>query len=134
MWSTSTALAFCCSQAHAKGSVLWHGTGPNGPLPPGTYTLEVGAIDLNGNTTPVAKRARVRVEIRYIALASTRIVARAGRAFEIGVSTDAKRYTWQLGRRHGIASSPLLRLPAPTDAGRYTLTVARARSRRAGRR
>ena len=41
----------------------------------------------------------------------------------IGVSTDAKRYTWQLGRRHGKASSPVLRLQAPTTRGRYTLTV-----------
>jgi hypothetical protein len=111
------------SQAHTKGSVLWHGTGPSGPLPPGAYTLEVGAIDLNGNTTPAASRQDVRVQIRYITLANTRIVARPGRAFEIGVSTDAKRYTWQLGRRHGIASSPLLRLPALTTRGRYTLTV-----------
>ena len=111
------------SQAHAKGSVLWHGTGPNGPLPPGAYTLEIGAVDLNGNTTPVASRQRVRVEIRYITLANTRIVARIGRPFVIGVSTDAKQYTWQLGRRHGKASSPVLRVQAPTTRGRYTLTV-----------
>jgi hypothetical protein len=111
------------SRVHAKGSVRWYGTGPAGPLKPGTYTLNVGATDLTGNSTPVAKRARVRVEIRYITLASTRIAARAGKPFAIGVSTDAKKYTWTLGRRHGAASSPLLRITASTTPGRYTLTV-----------
>lgn len=111
------------AKAHAKGSVLWRGTGPAGALEPGTYTLEVGATDLTGNSTPVAKRGRVRVEIRYIRIASARIVAHAGKPFEIGVSTDARHYTWTLGRRRGEASSPLLRIKAPTTPGRYTLTV-----------
>ena len=111
------------SRASVKGSVQWFGNGPNGPLEPGTYTLTVGAVDLSGNSTPVAERARVRVEIRYIRLANTKIVARAGLPFEIGVSTDAKRYSWSLGRRNGTASSPVLRLQAPTTRGRYTLTV-----------
>jgi flagellar hook capping protein FlgD len=106
-----------------KGSISWYGDGPNGKLDPGTYTLRVGALDASGNSTPVANRARVRVELRYISLANKRIVAHAGRPFQIGVSTDAKRYSWQLGRRHGKASSPVLLLQAPTMRGRYTLTV-----------
>ena len=106
-----------------KGSISWYGNGPNGKFAPGAYTLRVGAIDASGNSTPVADRERVRVEIRYIRLANKRIVARAGRPFVIGVSTDAKRYSWQLGRRRGKASSPVLRLQAPTTRGRYTLTV-----------
>ena len=110
-------------RAAVKGNILWFGHGTTGLLAPGAYTLELGAVDANGNTTPVASRTRVRVTIRYIALANTSIVARAGQPFEIGVSTDAKRYSWQLGRRHGTASSPLLRLQAPTTGGRYTLTV-----------
>ena len=111
------------SRANVKGSVQWFGNGPNGTLEPGAYTLMVGAVDLTGNNTPVAERARVRVEIRYIRLANTKIVARAGSTFEIGVSTDAKRYSWSLGRRTGKSSSPVLRLQAPTTRGRYTLTV-----------
>jgi hypothetical protein len=110
-------------RAPLKGSISWHGDTPNGKLEPGTYTLQVGAVDANGNSTPVAKRVPILVEIRYIRLANTRIVARAGRRFEIGVSTDAKRYGWKLGRRRGKASSPVLRLQAPTTPGRYTLTV-----------
>jgi hypothetical protein len=110
-------------RAPVKGNISWSGDGPNGPLEPGTYTLELGAVDLSGNSTPVAQRLRVRLEIRYIRLANTRIVAPAGLPFEIGVSTDARRYTWTLGRRQGTASAPLLRLRAPTTPGRYTLTV-----------
>jgi FlgD Ig-like domain len=110
-------------RARVKGSVSWHGTGPDGPLGAGSYTLRLGAVDRTGNSTPVAKRVRIRVTIRYIKLASNRTVASAGRAFRIGVSTDAKHYRWKLGRRAGEASSPVLRLRAPTTPGRYTLTV-----------
>ncbi len=111
------------SRANVKGSIQWYGNGPNGTLKPGTYTLTVGAVDLSGNSTPVDQRARVRVEIRYIRLANPKIAARAGRTFEIGVSTDAKSYSWSLGRRKGKSSSHVLRLQAPTTRGRYTLTV-----------
>jgi hypothetical protein len=111
------------SRARLKNSVSWHGNASNGTLPAGSYTLQLGAVDLNGNATPVAKRVRVHVEIRYIQLANTRIVARAGQPFSIGVATDAKRYTWQLGSRRGKETSPVLKLKAPTTRGRYTLTV-----------
>jgi hypothetical protein len=110
-------------RARVKGSISWFGDGPDGTLGAGTYTLMLGAVDLNGNTTPVAERWPVHLQIRFITLASTKIAARAGRRFSIGVSTDARRYTWQLGGRHGKGSSPLLRLLAPTMRGRYTLTV-----------
>jgi FlgD Ig-like domain len=101
------------------GSVLWYGDG----LKPGTYTLTVGGLDTAGNSTPADERWRMRVTIRYIALASKRVVAPVGRPFTIGVSTDAKRYTWKLGKRTGAARSPVLRVTAPTTPGRYTLTV-----------
>jgi hypothetical protein len=106
-----------------QGTISWFGHGPAGLLKPGAYTLTLGAVDPIGNTTPLAMRRDVRVEIRYITLANTHIVAQAGGRLEIGVSTDAKRYSWQLGRRHGTASSPLLQLKSPTTRGRYTLTV-----------
>src|SRR5579864_3321332 len=111
-------------RTRVKGSISWHGDGVDGStLKAGAYKLELGAVDLNGNTTPVADRWPVRLQIRFITLASTKIDALAGRKFSIGVSTDTKRYTWQLGSRHGKGDSPLLRLPAPTTRGRYTLTV-----------
>ena len=108
----------------ASGAFAWYGTIDGAVLPPGTYTIDVGAIDAAGNATPVAERGRVRVELRYIRLASHRIVGvRRSRSFQIGVSTDAPSYTWKLGARHGTASGPLLKLLAPQQAGRYTLTV-----------
>jgi flagellar hook assembly protein FlgD len=108
----------------AKGSVSWDGKAQGTTLPPGTYTLEVGARDLAGNSVPVAQRWRVHVRIRYIALASRRITGvQPGSRFEIGVSTDARRYTWQLGKRKGFATASVLRLRAPDRRGRYTLTV-----------
>jgi hypothetical protein len=103
---------------------VWAGRVDGRLLPPGAVTLTVGAIDLAGNVTPVAKRTRVRVEIRYIALANHRITGvKAGKVFEIGVSTDAALYSWRLGARHGVKVGPLLRLRAPQKPGRYTLTV-----------
>jgi hypothetical protein len=107
-----------------KGAVQWSGLVDHQLLPPGVVTLEVGAVDLAGNVTPAADRARVRVEIRYITLANRRITdVPAGKVFEIGVSTDAKLYSWRLGARHGVKAGPLLRLLAPQQKGRYTLTV-----------
>lgn len=107
----------------AVGSLSWKGTANGKVLPQGAYTLEVGAVDAAGNSTPVVERQRVHVRIRYIELASTRIVVRAGERFSIGVSTDATRYTWKLGRRKSFATGPILRLKASTLRGRYTLTV-----------
>ena len=108
----------------AIGAFSWFGTIGGAALRAGTYTIEVGAIDSAGNATPIAGRARVRVELRYITLASRRITGvRSAKRFQIGVSTDALSYRWKLGARHGVASGPVLELLAPQQAGRYTLTV-----------
>ena len=106
-----------------KGSFSWYGIGTRGKLGPGSYGLQVGATDDAGNSTPIAKRARLRVRLRYIELASRRIVVRGGQRFSIGVSTDAKRYRWRLGDRKSFASGPVLDLLASTRRGSYTLTV-----------
>lgn len=108
----------------ARGAFSWYGVVAGETLDPGWYTLHVGAVDLAGNSTPVAGRTRIRVHLRYIELASRRIVVRRGERFEIGVSTDAAQYTWKLGNRKSVASGPVLRLLASTRHGRYTLTVA----------
>lgn len=107
----------------ASGSLSWFGRVNGRTLPPGSYTLEIGAVDAAGNSTPIADRPRLHVRIRFIELASHRIVVRAGDRFSIGVSTDAKRYTWKLGGRKSSASGPVLRLKSATRRGRYTLTV-----------
>jgi hypothetical protein len=106
------------------GSFTWAGTLGSQRLPPGNYVLSVGAVDLAGNSTPVARRAHLRVTLRYITLANRYITGvRAGGRVEIGVSTDAKRYGWRLGSRHGYARGPLLSIPAPAMPGRYPLLV-----------
>jgi len=107
----------------ASGSVSWYGVANGSRLQAGTYALEVGARDLAGNSTPVADRWRIHVRVRFIQLASHRIVAGAGSPFVIGVSTDAARYSWKLGRRKGVASGPVLKLRASDRRGRYTLTL-----------
>jgi hypothetical protein len=107
----------------AKGSVAWAGKVNGSALRAGTYTLELGAVDTLGNSTPVAGRVRVTVQIRYITLAAHRIVVAAGRRLVIGVSTDAKRYSWRLGKQTGHSRSHVLNVRASTRAGRYTLVV-----------
>lgn len=107
-----------------RGAVVWTGRLDGQVLPPGVVTLTLGAVDDAGNVTPVSQRARVRVEIRYIALANHRITGVAvGGKIAIGVSTDAARYAWRLGARKGFASGPLLLLRAPQRQGLYRLTV-----------
>jgi flagellar hook assembly protein FlgD len=107
-----------------KGKVDWNGTVDGELLPPGTYVLTIGAVDVAGNRTPTAEDAHVRVQLRYIALANRRITGvGAGKRFQIGVSTDAKRYRWTLGKRSGVAGGSVLTLRAPSKRGTYRLTV-----------
>ncbi len=112
------------SRSHTtQGSVTWSGRTDGHLHPPGTVTLSIGAVDLAGNAIPAAQRPQVQVTIRYITLANRRIAAAAGTRFDIGVSTDARRYGWLLGGRHGFAHGPVLRLRAPKQPGRYVLVV-----------
>jgi hypothetical protein len=106
-----------------SGGVSWYGTSDDAVLPAGTYTLEMGAVDPFGNSTPVAERFRVTVQIRYITIAAHRITVAAGHRLVIGVSTDAKRYAWRLGKVKGHSRSHVLNVRVPTRRGRYTLVV-----------
>jgi hypothetical protein len=107
----------------SSGSLSWYGLAHGRLVRAGSYTLEVGAVDLSGNRTPPDQRFRVHVRLRYIVLASRKIGVRAGRFLEVGVSTDARRYHWSLGARTGRNGGPVLRLRAPKKPGRYLLTV-----------
>lgn len=108
----------------AKGKLTWYGRDGFAVLPVGVYTLAVGAVDAAGNGTPAVDRWTLRIRLRYIALANHRITGvTAGAKFDIGVSTDAKRYGWLLGSRHGFARGPVLTLRAPATPGIYPLTV-----------
>jgi flagellar hook capping protein FlgD len=105
-------------------SVTWYGKVDGIPLRAGTYKLRVGGSDLVGNLTPAGGRRLVLVRVRYIHLSHRRIVVgRPSVRFGIGVDTDARRYYWTLGPRHGTSSQRVLILHAPKKAGRYTLVV-----------
>jgi flagellar hook assembly protein FlgD len=107
----------------ASGNVSWDGKVNGSALRAGLYTLEMGAVDQFGNSTPVANRFRVTVQVRYITIAAHRITVLAGHRLVIGVSTDAKHYAWRLGKLKGHSRSHVLNVRAPTRRGRYTLVV-----------
>jgi hypothetical protein len=112
------------SRSHTmRGAVTWSGRIDAHLHPAGPVTLSIGAVDLAGNAVPAAQRPHVQITIRYITLANRRITVTAGRRFDIGVSTDSRRYGWSLGGRHGYAHGPVLRLRAPKQPGRYVLVV-----------
>ena len=81
----------------------------------------MSAVDLAGNAAK--KVQHVSVTLRYIVLGAKRLVVPAGGRVRIAVSTDAKRYRWTLGARSGKGSGRVLKLLAPSVAGRYRLTV-----------
>ncbi|HUJ92095.1 MAG TPA: FlgD immunoglobulin-like domain containing protein [Gaiellaceae bacterium] len=112
------------SRSHAeKGAITWSGRTDGHVLRPGTVTLSIGAVDLAGNAIPPEKRVQLRLTIRYITLARSRIAVSPGRLFEVRVSTDARRYGWLLAGRHGFAHGHVLRLRAPQAPGTYVLVV-----------
>jgi hypothetical protein len=104
--------------------VKWAGRRGGKAVPPGTYTLSIGARDLAGNETPAGQRKSVAVTVSYIQLAPERIAVRSGRPLTVHVETATRRYTWRLGKRHGSRRGRTLRLRAPTTPGTYRLVVA----------
>jgi FlgD Ig-like domain len=104
-----------------EGTIAWFGRKDGEPLPQGPYTLRLGAADLAGNES---RRTRAKVVvIRYVALGRNRVETTPGTRFAVLVLTDAARVTWKLGARTGVARSGTLRLRAPLQSGRFTLTV-----------
>ena len=114
----------------SEGTIDWFGRKGGEPLPQGPYTLRLGAVDVAGNE---GRRTRSKVVvIRYVALGRSVVVARPGGRFAVLVLSDAARVSWKLGARTGIARPGTLRLRAPQQPGRFTLTVtANGRSARA---
>jgi hypothetical protein len=99
------------------GVYPWYGKGKK----PGEYRLALAAQDLAGNIAPSTREFKVR--LRYVQLFRKRFTPRAGRTLRVRVSADAKTVTWRLGSRRGTGKPPVLRIPAPSQPGRYTLTV-----------
>jgi hypothetical protein len=104
-----------------EDSIVWNGKVDRRALPAGVYTTRVAAEDPAGN---VSDRTRpIPIVIRYVALGRNRIVVTAGRTFAVRVSSDARLVHWALGGRSGAARPGTLRLRAPLQPGRFTLTV-----------
>ncbi len=107
-----------------KDSLTWYGRVHGVALPPGTYRLRVGAVDVAGNVTGPAHGAPVVVHVRYIALARHEVTGiKARTRLGVGVDTDAAFYDWRLGTRTGSSSAKLLVVRAPAKPGRYRLVV-----------
>ena len=103
-----------------SGVLRWNGKVDGRPLPAGTYGVALRGEDRAGNLSAATPTAFVRV--RYVTLRPH--VVRVGelKRFGVRVSTDATRYRWRLGQRHGTARRRVLVLRAGYQ-GRYRLVV-----------
>ena len=74
-----------------SGELVWNGKQPKTgkPLPPGRYVLAIAAQDTAGNRSKAFPFAIV--QIRYVALARTRIVVRAGRPVRAARARPTRR-------------------------------------------
>lgn len=107
--------------ARTEDAIAWYGKVDGRALPRGTYTAVLAAEDPAGN---VGARTRpIQLAIRYVALGRTRITVTAGARFALRVSSDARRVRWSLAGRSDLARPGTLRLRAPLQKGRFTLTV-----------
>jgi hypothetical protein len=104
-----------------EGTIDWFGTRGGKPLPQGPYRLRLAATDVAGNEGRPT-RSKV-VVVRYIALGRKQIEATPGSRIAVLVLSDAASITWQLGARTGTTRPGTLRLRAPLQPGRFTLTV-----------
>jgi hypothetical protein len=100
-----------------SGAIVWSPKGRRR----GPYRLSVASVDQAGNRSRPTGPFDVR--IRYVNIAAEVIRARPRAGFSVLVSTDARRYSWRLGRRRGSARVRILRLRAPAQPGRYPLVV-----------
>lgn len=102
-------------------TIVWAAKADGRPVRSGRYSLQLVAFDPAGNRT--ARTIAVRVTVRYVALGRSRIAIASGASFAVRVSSDAPRVRWTLGGRSGFARPGTLRLLAPLQKGRFTLTV-----------
>ena len=108
------------SKFFTRRFVTWSGRAHGLPRAPGLYRLRLRAIDPAGNVSSPTHVFNVR--IRYIELARQAIPVRANGRIVVRVSTDAHRYAWRIGSRHGRVSRRRLVLAAGAP-GRRRLVV-----------
>jgi hypothetical protein len=102
-------------------TIVWTAKARGRPARPGLYGLQLVAFDPAGNRS--TRTPAIPVAVRYVALGRSRIPVAAGAPFAVRVSSDAERVRWTLGGRSGFARPGTLRLRAPLQKGRFTLTV-----------
>jgi hypothetical protein len=107
--------------ATVAGELQWFGQADGRSLSTGTHRLTVVAVDPSGNRS--ASEAAGSVRIRYLELGKAVYRVHLGRPFLVSVSTDARRVSWLLAGRRGVARPPVFRLRSPAAVGSYTLYV-----------
>ena len=107
--------------ARTEETIIWIGKAGGRLVRPGLYSLQLVAFDPAGNRTE--RTTPVSITVRYVTLGRNRIEVAAGAFFAVRVSSDAPRVRWTLGGRSGFARPGSLRLLAPLQKGRFTLTV-----------
>lgn len=117
------------SSLKPTGELRWFGRVAGAPLPAGRYALSLEAVDLAGNQSRRVTAGPVR--IRYVEVVSATRRVRPGGKIRVRVSTDAKRVTWYLGKRTGLATPPAFTVRAPAARGGHVLVVA-ARGHKVG--
>jgi hypothetical protein len=106
------------------GVLVWNGKVDGHLARPGNHVLRASAEDAAGNRTKPIPFAVV--QIRYVKLGRTRVVAKPGTRFAILVVSDAKQVSWLFNRRRGVARPGTVRFDAPKKPGVYRLYVSAA--------
>ncbi len=109
--------------------VEWYGKAEGSPFRAGAYRLALVGQDLAGNRSPAVSAGVAH--IRYIELARHVIRARARQPIRVRVSTEAERYSWNLGATRGAAGGPVLKLSWPRRARLQLVVSANGHSDRA---
>jgi len=102
------------------GVMSWYGR-DGGKLAPGTYRLQLAAVDEAGNRTTAAKPVNVR--IRFIELRRTTIAVARGARFGVRYATDATSVHWRFAGGTGVAKHGKIVLRAPKRRGTFSLYV-----------
>jgi FlgD Ig-like domain len=109
-----------------RDNVNWYGSLAGRRLPPGTYRLQLAAVDLAGNGSKRVAAGTVR--IRYLELATHAYRLRPHAPIAVRVSSDAKILHYVLRRGVSVVASGSWRgrgltLHAPRKPGRYVLVI-----------
>ena len=99
------------------GVLRWYGSG----FGAGPHRLVLRAVDLAGNLSKPLPLGIAR--IRFVTVGPHVLRAKTGARIGFRVRTDARRFSWRLGQRHGSSGPGLLVLRTPSAPGRYRLVV-----------